>query len=95
VVKADGLAAGKGVVVAKTVKEAEDAVTSMMQEKIFGDAGDRVIIEECLVGQEASILVITDSKQVLALASAQDHKGCSIMTRDRTPEAWVLIPPLR
>ncbi len=74
VVKADGLAAGKGVVVAKTVKEAEDAVTSMMQERIFGDAGDRVIIEECLIGQEASILVITDSKQVLALASAQDHK---------------------
>jgi phosphoribosylamine--glycine ligase len=74
VVKADGLAAGKGVVVAKTIKEAKDAVTSMMEDKIFGDAGKRIIIEECLVGQEASILVITDSKNVVALASAQDHK---------------------
>jgi phosphoribosylamine--glycine ligase len=74
VVKADGLAAGKGVVVAKTVDEAKDAVTAMMQDKVFGDAGKKIIIEECLVGQEASILVITDSKEVLALASAQDYK---------------------
>ena len=74
VVKADGLAAGKGVVVAKTIKEAKDAVISIMQDKIFGDAGKKIIIEECLVGQEASILVITDSKNVVALASAQDHK---------------------
>ncbi|MFH0917756.1 MAG: phosphoribosylamine--glycine ligase [Candidatus Omnitrophota bacterium] len=74
VVKADGLAAGKGVVVAKSVDEAKVAVTRMMQDKVFGDAGKRIIIEECLVGQEASILVITDSKEVLALASAQDHK---------------------
>lgn len=74
VVKADGLAAGKGVVVAKNVDEAKAAVTSMMQDKIFGDAGKKIIIEECLVGEEASILVITDSKEVLALASAQDHK---------------------
>jgi len=74
VVKADGLAAGKGVVVAKTVDEANQAVTSMMQEKIFGDAGNKVIVEECLVGQEASIIVLTDSREVIALASAQDHK---------------------
>ena len=74
VVKADGLAAGKGVVVAKTVEEAKDAVTSIMQDKVFGDAGKKIIIEECLVGQEASILVITDSQEVVALASAQDHK---------------------
>ncbi|MDP3042078.1 MAG: phosphoribosylamine--glycine ligase [Candidatus Omnitrophota bacterium] len=74
VVKADGLAAGKGVVVAKTVDEAKDAVTSMMLDKVFGDAGKKIIIEECLVGQEASILVITDSKEVVALASAQDYK---------------------
>jgi len=74
VVKADGLAAGKGVVVARNVDEAKAAVTSMMQDKIFGDAGKKIIIEECLVGEEASILVITDSKEVLALASAQDHK---------------------
>ncbi|MDD5042978.1 MAG: phosphoribosylamine--glycine ligase [Candidatus Omnitrophica bacterium] len=74
VVKADGLAAGKGVIVAKTAEEAEDAVTLIMQERAFGDAGNRIVIEECLAGQEASIMVITDSKQVLALASAQDHK---------------------
>ena len=74
VVKADGLAAGKGVVVAKTVKEAKDAVVSIMQDKIFADAGNKIIIEDCLLGQEASILVITDSKNVVALASAQDHK---------------------
>lgn len=74
VVKADGLAAGKGVVVAKTIDEAKQAVDAMMREKIFGDAGNRVIIEECLEGQEASILVITDSKKVIPLVSAQDHK---------------------
>ncbi len=74
VVKADGLAAGKGVVVAKTVDEARAAVTAMMEDKVFGEAGKRIIVEECLEGQEASILVITDSRQVLALASAQDHK---------------------
>ena len=74
VVKADGLAAGKGVVVAKSVDEAKKAVASMMQEKIFGNAADKIIIEECLQGEEASILVITDSKEVVTLASAQDHK---------------------
>src|SRR3989338_2226329 len=74
VVKADGLAAGKGVAVAKTAAEAEQAVSLMMEEKAFGAAGNKVIIEECLEGQEASILVITDSREVIALASAQDHK---------------------
>lgn len=74
VIKADGLAAGKGVVVANTIEEAKEAVTSMMQQRIFGDAGNKVIIEEALTGQEASILVITDSKEVIALASSQDHK---------------------
>jgi len=74
VVKADGLAAGKGVVVAKSTDEAKQAVISMLQDKIFGEAGSRIIIEECLEGQEASILVITDSDEVVVLASAQDHK---------------------
>ena len=74
VVKADGLAQGKGVVVAKTVDEAKQAVNSMMQQKIFGEAGNKVIVEECLEGPEASILVITDSKEVISLVSAQDHK---------------------
>ncbi|MDD5409081.1 MAG: phosphoribosylamine--glycine ligase [Candidatus Omnitrophica bacterium] len=74
VVKSDGLAAGKGVIVAKSIDEAKKAVTSIMQEKVFGASGNKVVIEECLQGQEASILVITDSKEVVALASAQDHK---------------------
>ncbi|MDP1852938.1 MAG: phosphoribosylamine--glycine ligase [Candidatus Omnitrophota bacterium] len=83
VVKADGLASGKGVVVAKTINEAKDAVTSMIEEKIFGDAGNRIIIEECLEGAEASILVLTDSKEVIPLASAQDHKR--IFDKDQGP----------
>ncbi len=74
VVKADGLAQGKGVIVAASVDEAKQAVTAMMQEKIFGAAGSKVIVEECLEGEEASILVITDSREVIALASSQDHK---------------------
>jgi phosphoribosylamine--glycine ligase len=74
VIKADGLAQGKGVVVAKSMDEAERAISSMLEERIFGEAGNKIIIEECLEGQEASILVITDSSEVIALASAQDHK---------------------
>ena len=74
VVKADGLAAGKGVVVAKTIDEAQKAVSLMMEDKIFKDAGSRIIIEEGLEGEEASVLVITDSRDVAVLASAQDHK---------------------
>lgn len=74
VVKADGLAAGKGVIVAKTIDEAQKAVSLMMEDKIFKDAGSRIIIEECLEGEEASVLVITDSRDVAVLASAQDHK---------------------
>lgn len=83
VVKADGLAQGKGVVVAKTLDEAKDAIRLMMEDRMFGSAGDKVIIEECLEGQEASILVITDSKEVVALASAQDHKR--VFDNDRGP----------
>lgn len=74
VIKADGLAAGKGVIVAKTLDEVKNAINLMMQDKIFGEAGKKIIIEECLEGQEVSILVITDSKEAVALASAQDHK---------------------
>jgi len=74
VVKADGLAQGKGVIVAKTIDEAKQAVTSIMEKKIFGESGNKVIVEECLEGQEASIIVITDSKEVVTLASSQDHK---------------------
>jgi len=74
VVKADGLAQGKGVVVAKTVEEAKQAVKAMMQDKIFGSSGEKIIVEDCLEGPEASILVLTDLKKVIFLASAQDHK---------------------
>ena len=74
VVKADGLCAGKGVVVCKTIGEAKDAVNKMMVERIFGDAANRVIIEDCLVGEEASIIVVSDGENVVGLASSQDHK---------------------
>jgi phosphoribosylamine--glycine ligase len=74
VVKADGLAQGKGVIVTKTVDEARLAVKSIMEDRIFGDSGNRVIIEDCLEGEEASIIVLTDSKEVVPLASSQDHK---------------------
>ncbi|MFH1542633.1 MAG: phosphoribosylamine--glycine ligase, partial [bacterium] len=74
VVKADGLAAGKGVLICKTKKEAQAAVKAVMEDKEFGSAGDQVVIEECLVGEEASIIAITDGETVIPLASSQDHK---------------------
>jgi len=74
VVKADGLAAGKGVVVAQTVAEAKQAIDAMMVERKVGAAADRVVIEECLEGEEASFIVIADGVHALSLASSQDHK---------------------
>ncbi len=74
VVKADGLAAGKGVIVASTAAEAVAGVDRIMRERAFGDAGDRVLIEECLVGQEVSYHVVADGKRFIPLAPAQDHK---------------------
>lgn len=74
VVKADGLAAGKGVYVCKTVDEALKAVDDIMIKNIFGSAGAKVVIEECLEGEEASFLVFTDGKTVLPMDSSQDHK---------------------
>ncbi|MDO8535839.1 MAG: phosphoribosylamine--glycine ligase [Candidatus Omnitrophota bacterium] len=74
VVKADGLCAGKGVVVCKTIDAAKDAVNEMMVKRSFGGAADKIVIEECLVGEEASIIVISDGKNVVPLASSQDHK---------------------
>ena len=74
VVKASGLAAGKGVTVCNTAEEAINAVTKIMEDKIFGDAGAEVVVEECLVGDEMSVLAFTDGTEVLALASSQDHK---------------------
>lgn len=74
VVKADGLAAGKGVIVCKTVEEALKSIDQIMVEKTFGDAGNRVVIEEYLVGEEASYIAFTDGKAILPMASSQDHK---------------------
>ncbi len=74
VVKADGLAAGKGAIVCQTLDPANAAITQIMEERVFGDAGDRVVIEECLTGEEASFLAFTDGKTVLPMASSQDHK---------------------
>jgi phosphoribosylamine--glycine ligase len=75
VIKADGLAAGKGVILAKTLDEAKSAVKNMLQGNQFGDAGRRVVIEEFLTGEEASFIVMVDGTDVLPLASSQDHKA--------------------
>ena len=75
VIKADGLAAGKGVVVALSVEEAETAATEMLSGNRFGEAGQRIVVEEFLEGEEASFIVITDGTNVLPLASSQDHKA--------------------
>ncbi|HWR59438.1 MAG TPA: phosphoribosylamine--glycine ligase [Thermodesulfovibrionales bacterium] len=74
VVKADGLASGKGVFVANTVDEAITALKLIMKERIFGEAGDKVLVEECLVGEEASFMVFCDGKTLKPMASSQDHK---------------------
>ncbi|MBU4235106.1 MAG: phosphoribosylamine--glycine ligase [Proteobacteria bacterium] len=83
VVKADGLAAGKGVIVATTIKEAKDAVELIMQDKAFGEAGNKVVIEACLQGEEASFIAFTDGKTVLPLPTSQDHKA--IFDGDKGP----------
>ena len=75
VVKADGLAAGKGVILAQTEQEAIEAVNDMLAGNAFGEAGHRVVIEEFLIGEEASFIVIANGEQALAMASSQDHKA--------------------
>lgn len=74
VIKADGLAAGKGVIVASTVDEATDALRFIMKDRAFGDAGNKVIVEDCLSGEEASFMVFTDGKTIVPMVSSQDHK---------------------
>ncbi len=74
VVKADGIAAGKGVYVCANLKEAQIAVDEIMVQKLYGTAGERIVVEDCLQGQEASVLAICDGKHFLVLPSAQDHK---------------------
>ena len=74
VIKADGLAAGKGVIVAETLAQAEDAIIDMLSGNAFGEAGCRVVVEEFLPGEEASFIVMVDGKNVLPMATSQDHK---------------------
>ncbi len=83
VIKADGLAAGKGVVVAMTLEEAHAAVDMMLSDNKFGDAGARVVIEEFLAGEEASFIVMVDGRNVLPLATSQDHKR--LLDQDEGP----------
>lgn len=74
VVKAEGLALGKGVIIANNREEAENAVREIMEDKAFGDAGNRIVVEEFLTGQEVSVLAFTDGKTLVPMVSAQDHK---------------------
>lgn len=83
VIKADGLAAGKGVFVCETSDEAIDSLKLIMKENAFGDAGSKVVVEQCLKGEEASFMILTDSKTVVPLATSQDHK--TIFDRDKGP----------
>jgi len=83
VIKADGLAAGKGVFVCRTTDEAIDALKSIMKDKLFGKAGEKVVIEDCLAGEEASFMVLTDGSTIVPLASSQDHK--QVFDRDEGP----------
>lgn len=83
VIKADGLAAGKGVVVAQTLDEAHAAIDAMLADNKLGSAGARVVIEECLFGEEASFIVMVDGENVLPLASSQDHKR--LLNADQGP----------
>jgi phosphoribosylamine--glycine ligase len=83
VVKADGLASGKGVFICPTVPEALDAIDELMRTRLFGDAGSRVVVEECLEGEEVSFMALTDGTTVLPLATSQDHKRA--LDGDRGP----------
>jgi phosphoribosylamine--glycine ligase len=83
VIKADGLAAGKGVFVVSSVDEAMDALRQIMKDRVFGEAGDRVLIEDCLRGEEASFMAFTDGKTIVPMVSSQDHKR--IFDNDQGP----------
>jgi phosphoribosylamine--glycine ligase len=83
VIKADGLAAGKGVVVARSREEAERVLDEFMRQQTLGRAGERVVIEECLVGEEVSFIVLTDGHGIISLAPTQDHKA--LLDQDQGP----------
>ena len=95
VIKADGLAAGKGVIVAMTLAEAEAAITEMLGEYAFGAAGARVVIEEFLDGEEASFISMVDGKTALPMATSQDTSAWATATPAPTPAAWARTRPHR
>ena len=94
VIKADGLAAGKGAIIAQSTDEALQALSDIMVKRIFGDAGNQVLVEECLVGQEASLIAITDGKTIVPIVPARDYKRA--LDRDMGPNTGgmgVYSPP--
>src|SRR5215467_1937045 len=93
VVKADGLAAGKGVVIAKSKEEAATVAAEMLSGKMLGDAGSRVVLEECLKGEELSFLVFSDGERVAPLVGAQDHKRVGDGDTGPNTGAWAHIRP--
>lgn len=92
VIKADGLAAGKGVIVAMTLEEAEAAVKDMLAGNAFGDAGHRIVIEEFLDGEEASFIVMVDGEHVLPMATSQITSASATAIPARTPAGWGRTP---
>ena len=94
VVKADGLALGKGVIIAETLDEAKKAVRDMMEDKVFGESGSRVVIEEFLTGPEVSVLSFTDGKTLIPMVSSITRELWTA-TRDSIPAAWARWPRIR
>ena len=94
VVKADGLALGKGVLICKSTQEAEEAVKHTMCDHAFGKSGDRVVIEEFLEGPEVSVLAFTDGKAMVPMVSSMDHKRAHDGDTASTPAAWAPSPPI-
>ena len=94
VVKADGLALGKGVIIAMTMEEAKNAVVSIMKDKQFGKSGDSIVIEEFLTGPEVSVLSFTDGKTVVPMISSMDHKRAGDNDTGLTRAVWVRLLPI-
>lgn len=89
VIKADGLALGKGVIIAQNFDEAKDAVHTIMEDKVFGASGNNVVVEEFLTGPEVSVLAFTDGKTLRPMVSSKDHKRALDGDKGLTPAAWV------
>ena len=92
VVKADGLAAGKGVVVAQRTVEAERALDSMMSRRVYGEAGATIVVEEFMTGMELSVLALTDGETTIRLSRPVTTNGLATVTPDRTPAGWAHTP---